>query len=148
MVQSVIKQLTAVWTLAKFAALSAMDLVISVQIVLVKVLDPPMTTPKERIKEKVRERKEKGLHVRVNLMKFLILPMMIGGGMNKVGDPTRMMGLLIKSKVGMIRLGKMNPGMKVGRTTLGNSKRLRFPVLSLIWMQIKPGKRNRKMKSL
>ena len=118
------------------------------RIVLAKVLVvTPKMNPKERVRAKVRERKEKVLHGKANLMKFMMHHMMIGGGMNRIGDLTPMMALLIKFMVGMTLIGKMNRGMKVGQVTLGNSMRLRSPVLSLIWIPVRPRKRNQRKKS-
>ena len=81
-------------------------------------------------------------------MKFMTHHTMTGGGMNRIGDLIPMMVLLIKFMVGMTLIGKMNLGMKVGQVTLGNSKRLRSPVLNLIWIPVKPRKRNQRKKSL
>ena len=118
------------------------------RIVLAKVLVvTPKMNPKERVRAKVRERKEKVLHGKVNSMKFMMHHMMTGGGMNKIGDLTPMMARLTKSMVGMILIGRMDLGMKVGQVTLGNSKRLRSPVLNLSRIQVKPRRRNQKKKS-
>ena len=95
--------------------------------------------PKAKSKDKSKGKKGKGF--------ALMHRMMIGGGMNRIGDLTPMMALLTKFMVGMTLIGKMNLGMKVGQVTLGNSMRLRSPVLSLIWIPVKPRKRNERKKS-